>query len=788
MLALMSACIVASCEKSTADDEGNLGGNEGGDSPAAFVDPDSLDKNKGQAAYNDELIDIQSVLYNTVEIPGATVFYLSPAVCKNLDEVYAAESYIRLVVGKTDGDGFNTDFGADSYNAIEYIKNQARTADGVVFSLDSRNASSFRISTVKVLLDTPTVVDIEVTVAARDGSSQLAVRYYRECTRWPESLEDEADGVCTIVNDAIYLGSIEGTDADEYILLVSSSPLTQTTDGSMVLEDREGYAMLIAFLAYPDASNKLILKDGNYRYSINGEAGTYMSTSYIGIFTKPEGSDQIMDRKYFDGDIVVRTNNGITTIRAYYVDDQGRRRMVAYEGKIGQFMNYSDSMSYLPQMAEDVEFEAVTADGVYYGQYGSEAYGTFELVLCGEGYNADNGERKEDSFAATLMLTNNNLFTSLKELKENLKKLEGTYTAANTFTRPGTWFIPVEMNVYGMIYPYGTYIHKYDGSYYGLFGYAQEGTVDLKVDDDGTFHVTFDLKSQSDNTMKGTYSGQVEWLWQPVTSDSDDGTSTLTADYDLNNPDNDRNIGRLTEARLVTPNSIYIGGMGSCLLTDYPKRYGSESVSKNDDIGYQYIAFGNINSNTDEFGTGDHVFIELITAPGEENVLKAGHYKVSQERWPAYFHPMGEDGEGVAIKGMLLNGISYTSHWQHHFWRSEMSIMDGHAFFYGGEVTITGPDANGDYTFEMDFTCVRKHHIRGTWTGKVTGATIAETAALMDSWHAPMLLPGQANPTATQRNWPLLPTDFDAAGELEHARRVTVALPPAANGMINRTR
>ena len=801
MLALLSACTIVACsDDSTTDNAGdnieNPGNNNGDDNPATpgkFVDPASLDRTKGQATYNDELIDIQSVIYNTEEVPGSTVFYLSTAVCGTVDEVYEAGDFIRIVVGKTDGDGLNNNFGSESDNMVEYVKTAARATAGAVFCIDGSNAANYRITTVRTLLDTPTVADIEVTIAARDGSEQLAVRYYRECKRWPERIDDQADGLCTIVNEAVYLGMIEGTDADEYILLVSSSPITQTTDGSMVMEDREGYAMLIAFLAYPDASNKLILKDGNYKYSVNGEAGTYMSTSYLCIFSKPEGSDQIMERRPFNGDIAVSTSNGITTIRAYYLDDQGRRRMVAFEGNIGQFMNYSSSSSYLPQMAEDVDFKAVSGDGVYYGRFGEEAYGTFELVLCGEGYNQDAaGNRTNNSYAATLMLTNPNLFSTEKELKANLKKLEGQYYSSHTFTKYWTWFIPVEMNVYGMIYPYGTYVHKYDGSYYGLFGYAQEGVIDLKVDDDGTFHVAFEFKSLSNNTMKGTYDGKVEWLWQPVAADKDDGTSTLTADYDLNDPENPRNIDRLTEARLVTPESIYIQGIGSCLMSDYPTKYGSQSISKNDDIGYQYIAFGNINSNTDEFGTGDHVFIELITAPGEEHVLKAGHYTISQERWPAHFHPMNSEGEGVAVKGIILNGVPYTSHWQHHFWSTSetsdfgMSIMDGHAFFYGGEVTITGPDANGDYTFEMDFTCVRKHHIRGTWTGKVTGATIAETAALADSWHAPMLLPGQSQSAAPAvRQWPLLPFEADALGELPQARTVDAYIPTVFNGLFN---
>lgn len=711
----MSACVLVACEKGGGTEPDPDDSNK----PGSVTKPEDL---SNQAAYNGSVFSLQSVIYTFEEVEGSAVFYLSPtAGITDIDGMQAANDYIRLVVGKTNGSNVNF---AGTDNAVVYNDLQA----------DASNASQFKITKLDVILYGATAVEIQINIASNDGRSTLLTNYYGSCTRYPsDDIAIEAVAVCTHVAQQVYFGQGLGTNAHEYDLLVSTSQLTQATDGTLVLLEETGYAMHIAFFAIPNSVYRTRLPQGTYKYSEGAEAGTYLSVSYLAEFSTENGHQEMSTRP-FVGDMTVTTdNNDITTIRASFVDSSNRLRTIAYQGKLGNFMDINSS-TYLPQFNQDVDMTANKANGIYYGRMGEQAYGTFELVIYENAYL----DGQEGSFGATLLLTSPTLFTKEADLKQNISKLNGTYNASSTFSQSMSWFKPVEMNVYGMVQPYGTFLHQYDGSYYGLFGYANDGTVTISAGSaDGDMHIEFDLTSQNGSKMKGRYDGPIEWSWQPVSSDSDDGTSTLTEDYDMD-------LARHKEARLVVPQQIYIGGIGYTQMSDYSKRWGSQSPDKNDDIGYQYIAFGNIGLNEDPVGTvnaGDFAYIELVTAPGEERQLKPGHYTISPQRWPAYFHPMNSDGEGVAVKGMLLNSISYTSHWEHHYASDGgLSVIDGHAYFYGGEVTVSGPDADGEYTFEFDCLCVRDHHVRGTWKGPVSGISTETDTAM---WRAPMLTEDQ---------------------------------------------
>lgn len=737
MKALLPAMLVffaaAACDKSgddTGGDNGNGNGNRPPKAPGSVVDYGSLDN---EAAFNGEIFEIRSVVYTTEEISGSWVFYLSPTQdIIDVPGMEEADDYIRAVVGKTNGS--NASF-ADTDNEVCYQTVQ----------INAENFTDYKISRMFVYLDSPTVVRFEMEIEANAANTMaISANYSGYCTRWPsDDIEENAGNrLCTHIAQAAYFGQGTGTNAHEYDLLVATSPITQTTDGQLVLEQKEGYCMLIGFFAIPGAAYRTRLPQGTYKHSENAEAGTYLSLSYIGKF-ETENGKQTMTTLNFDGDITVTTNNeGITTIRAYFLDESNRRQMIAFRGNLGSFLD-ATSATYLPALNEDIDFTANKINAIYYGRMGDEAIGTFELVI----YEDDYLENKEETFAATVMLTAETLFTSKKSLEEGMSKLNGTYTAASTFTKKWSWFRPVELNAYGMVQPFGTFVHKIDGSYYGAFGYADDGEVTISDAGDGNIKIEFELTSNNGSKMKGSYEGPIEWDWQIVASDGDDGTSTLEADYDLN-------LNRITEARLVVPQQIYIGGVGYTNMSDYSKKWGSQAAgTKNDDIGYQYIAFGNLGINENPDGSineGDIVYIELVTAPGEERQLKPGHYFVSRERWPAYFHPMKygvevedkegnktKEDQGVAIKGMLLANTAYTSHWQHHKNQNGLSVMDGHAYFYGGELWIT-ENSNGTYTFEFDCTCVRDHHVRGKWTGPVTGIVEAEAQA---EWHAPLKLP-----------------------------------------------
>ena len=107
--ACMSVCLFAACgkENETPDPENP------GTTPGTVLKPEDLNN---QAAFNGSIFDLKSVVYTTEEVEGSTVFDLSPTEdLTDLEGIEAADDYIRLVVGKTNG--ANTVF-ADTDNAI----------------------------------------------------------------------------------------------------------------------------------------------------------------------------------------------------------------------------------------------------------------------------------------------------------------------------------------------------------------------------------------------------------------------------------------------------------------------------------------------------------------------------------------------------------------------------------------------------------------------------------------------------------------------------------------------
>lgn len=174
-------------------------------------------------------------------------------------------------------------------------------------------------------------------------------------------------------------------------------------------------------------------------------------------------------------------------------------------------------------------------------------------------YDEKYNNNEVGGYAATLLVTNE-LFANVKEAD----LIPGTYEASNGFAYL-TWFIPVEINYYGVVSPIGTYVHQDDGTNYGRFGYAQSGTVTIAVSEKvpGGFRVEFDLCDHLGRKLTGFYEGPVPVdTSQAINSGTDDGTSTLTKDYVMD-------LGRYNVARLFTPNSIWIEGIGLKTMEQY---------------------------------------------------------------------------------------------------------------------------------------------------------------------------------------------------------------------------
>lgn len=662
-----------SCSEDATGFGGNAGEEDSGTPDNAWV-------------YDGILSEIQSVVYSNEEVEGCTVFWLSPtANVRDKEGMEAADDYARIVVGRESLSRAASEetVTIDDVNGIEYKS----------LSVNAGNISTFSKVQLTVRLTSAYTVRLSFDIVAASGKSIMRCSYIGVCSLYPQA-GITGDATCTTVLQNTYFGSgrIPGSDAHEFYTIMASGEC-EIKSGSPVLKEEfwPGFVVYLDLMTPEPGDEGLVLPEGEYNPSLYRDAFSY-DREYS--FYEYYGKNGQVSRALLSGSVTVQKDEeGMTNIVVHYLDDNRIDNTIVYKGSLSDFADGTTPYS-LPQLSRDAEVKGVAAQAVYYGDMG-RANGSMMINIYDEKYN----KNEEGGYGATLLVTNE-LFPNVKDA--NLRP--GTYEASDGFAYM-TWFIPVEINYYGIVSPIGTYVHHDDGTNYGRFGYAQSGTVTIAESErvSGGFRVEFDLRDHLGRKLTGSYEGLVPVdTSQAITSGTDDGTSTLTMDYTMD-------LSQYTSARLLTPGSIWIEGIGLKTMEQYHDQYWQYPK-----IGYQVVAFGNVGADGSE---GDIAYIELLTGYGQQTRLKAGTYEITPNRYPLLFHP------GVAVKGMLLSGEdtpAYLSHWEHmHLSEGGHSIMDGHAYFYGGSVTVSGPDTGGNYTFDFDATDVRKHHIIGSWTGPV---------------------------------------------------------------------
>ena len=701
MLCMAGASVLNSC----SDDDSTSSGN-----------PD-MPESGNALICNGVVREIKSAVYS-VETPGngekadaseaASVYtiYLSPtAGLVDVDGMLIADDAVKITVKQPSGAVDLTAAGNGiAYGEIDVNSSNVGEASKAALSVEFLSTRVARIS-----------AEVEM-----DGKT-LTVSYYGVCTNSNMSAKEPIDIMLDKTPLSWYLGEVKGTSSHNYYMAFTDAEYTQSS-GQVTLNSA-GYLFVVDLYATP-GEDVYTLPTGEYVGSQLNEDHTF-SIQYTGVqYVDAEGKKTQL--ALVAGDPVNVTCEGdIWTISIRFTDVDGYERIVAYQGQLKIVDQPTDSGSVLPQIGHDVEVQGYSAHAIYYGNMLEAGTGMMEIRIYDKTYDTEDGK---GGLAASLVVFND-LFGNPKDAA----LVPGDYLP-NTSFQWGTWMPAVEVPAMGMVFPLGTYVQLDDGSSFGQFSYAKEGTIKIESAGDSGYSIAFDLISKDGYSLKGSYTGTI-----PITDESDDksdddGTSTLERDYDMD-------LTKINTAHYYTSDQIYIGGIGYKPISTY-------------NCGLQFINIGIEveGESLEDFKYrepgGDIIRLELVTEPGKENEITPGEYTVTPQRWPEYIKP------GVMMRGIMLSGILSGSRWMHQRYtlledNKVFEYMDEHALLYDGKVTITKIEGEGKenwYRFEIDGICVRKHHVRGTWEGPVMsqkerGAT--EKANL----EPPMLLRRMAVPS-----------------------------------------
>lgn len=676
MLFLTGACVLGSC----SDDETSQ--------------PDTSPQSENKVSFNEETRQLNSAVYSAKssasevaadeEAPASVyTFYLSPT--KGLTDVEGmdiADNYIKIVSDQVKGD-------VD----LSVAGNEISYAD---FSVNSTNAGEASKTKVSIELLSAKVVNIAVNVEM--GGKKLNAVYYGLCSKQADPVDPtHADILLDRPINTYYLGQAKEGDSHNYYLIFSNAPFANSNNGVALTEP--GYMFVADLYAKPAGEDVHLLPEGTYLPSLMFEDHTY-DKNYSGItYFGKDGSRKLLELAGDEEVKVIKDGEG-WIVSARVIDIDGKERTIAYKGELRIIDRPEGGAPSLPQINGDVTVDCISAKATYYGNMMNSATGMMWINLYDEKYLQ--GDKGTNGYAAAIVLFND-LFANPKDA--TLKP--GVYGPNQSF-KHGTWLPAVEIPMQGMTLPFGTYAQFDDGTNFGQFSYAKTGNVTITEGAHmGEFTIEFELESIYGYKIKGKYSGPIEIIDASEDKDTDDGTSTLEKDYEMNLKDINTTV-------YSTPKDIYIQGIGFKPVSTYENICGFQTI----DIGLEVEA-----KNKDDFKYrkpgGDIFRMQLCTEPGKEGEITPGEYEVQPHLWPDYFKP------NVMLPGLMLEGALTGSRWMHQSYKIFESgyvfeFMDAHALIYGGKVTISKVEGKENhYKFDIDGICVRKHHVTGTWEGPV---------------------------------------------------------------------
>lgn len=467
----------------------------------------------------------------------------------------------------------------------------------------------------------------------------------------------------------------------DFYLILTTCPYT-IDDNSQVVLEQEGYIASIDL--YAVAEDMGIIPSGDYLAAFGAEISDMtFDTDYTSVIYQDRTGINSQVPYAIDSNLTVEYKSGEYYIHSTYKTREGSIPF-EYRGKL-TLTEVPDQGGALPLIGHDVNVDGFKAIATYFGNLLESGTGMMAINIMDRTY-AEDETKGQGGYAVSLMV-----FSQLFPQTNMIKLIPGTYEV-NTEFKKGTWLPGIEINAMGSVIPFGTYAHCDDGSNMGKFLFAGEGTVTIEETETG-YKILYDLESQDGYKITGSYDGFVEISDQSNDESKDDGTSTLTDDHDMD-------LSAIKTARLFS-------------LGDVEDNEGTIHTHNRIDIGSR--------SGWDMeevLKKGDTFTMDLVMEHDAAGKIVPGTYKVTEDRFPVSMVP------GAAIRGYIWSGEYMGTGWLGFNTEKPQDLyLYGHAAAYGGEITIEKSDLGENYyTFTIDITCVRKMHVRGTWTGPVINA------------------------------------------------------------------
>lgn len=706
-----SSCLMSSC---TSDDEGDT--------------PPALPGNS--FVYGDTERKIESVVYAVDETGKIYSFYFSPTPgLVDLDAMLIADDYVKIVTNTPTGDIDLLSGG----NQLIYKK----------LNISSATSDNVRKATLSLQLTSLTTAKMSLDAATKDGET-LRAEYNGLCIK--QGGGSEVPTYEVTLTDQIfgyYMGPKKEAGTNEYYMALTNAQW-ELPGGTQFTVKSEGFVLMLDFYGTPGETWRDV-PTGAFTESAGFEDHTYYSSYSFLSYYNADG--QRTDYQLADAVKIERDEAGNGTVTATYLDENYGEHKLIYTGAL-KMANATLGVNQ-PQLDRDFIIEGVYAEGVYSGDVMDNGTGLTEITIYDQ--KAENNEPNGSAMKIAVFAEK---FTNPKV---DRRLIPGTYTGATTY-KQFTWMPTVEMNYMGMIVPMGTYAAYDDGTKNTPYAYAESGDIVIRAGSGkNNYTIEFEIQSIAGYAIRGSYTGEV-YLEDQSKDDKDDGTSSLTDDYELN-------FDYLTKhgvnrAECYPQSEIYVRGLGTVPLST------AWAYSDGREYGFQHIVIGRETYEyTDEYpadkGKGklvesDILGIDLLTKKGDEDKLAPGVYQITAERYPGYFYP------GVCVRGWNCyygTSMTFTTSaigWGYPdgYYDPEYKVVEGwlnvptygeFASIYAGSITVQKADGGDNwYTISVNGQDVLKHTITGTWTGPV----------YLGGTDTPVVQPATAMQTAAKQNAP----------------------------------
>ena len=657
---------------------------------------------KNAFSYGGGISPIESIVYTAEEKEGCHVFYISPtAGLLDTETAQLADDYIKITVQDPSG-------AVDLYSG----ENEVEYKDVHVSSSSSSEVSSASLS---VNLTSSRTLRLSLDVRMTSGQT-LKAEYDGFCVKYPA----DPSGYDVVMDKAIYAyyfgqASAGTTTHNYYFTLTDAEYTADMSSGSPDYElKEEGYVLILDMFSDLEDGNWKTLPDGVYSAS-NGYGDHTYTVNYSVAFHFD--SDGNRTQLLLAGPLSVETDEtGVTTISGTFYEN-GAERTFAFRSTL-QLTNGLFNPS-LPQIGEDVHVKGVYAEGLYNGNLMGSGTGMMQINIYDE-----NAANDRNGYTATVVV-----FNKLFGDSASADIIPGEYVAGSDFSI-GTWMPAQELNYMGMIFPYGTFVLYNDGSEDGKYMYGSAGNVSIEsisTSEGPGFRIEFEIQSFDGYTMTCEFEGPVEVYDESDDPSTDDGTSSLEQDIEVELDD-------IACAYLSPQTQIYVPALGYIDVAQF-------------NSGLQFIDIGNATRrpvSVDEDGnitysySGDAICLELLVTNGMSDRIVPGIYTVCPQRYNGYFEPFVSVTGYSSATGMMGTRYLGLREIYGSKWVDEngdgiqqpdevlpdqplgVATLDQFAAVKSGSVTVSESDkGEGWYKFDFNFFCTREHNITGTWEGPV---------------------------------------------------------------------